>query len=49
MFGAIKTSGADAYMDLTNRISDSKKLNDADKTLRLKQLSDVNKDILEQM
>ena len=39
----------DAYMDMTNRISDSKKLNDADKTARLKQLSDVNRDILEQM
>ena len=40
---------SDAYMDLTDRITDSKKLNDADKTARLKQLSDVNRDILEQM
>lgn len=39
----------DAYMDLTERISYSKKLNDADKETRLKQLSDVNRDILEQM
>jgi len=39
----------DAYMDLTNRISDSKKLSDDDKTSRLMQLSNVNKDILEQM
>ena len=39
----------DAYMDLTERISYSKKLNDPEKETRLKQLSDVNKDILEQM
>jgi RecT family len=39
----------DAYMDLTNRISDSKKLSDEEKTSRLMQLSSVNKDILEQM
>ena len=44
-----KNEWPDAYMDLTDRINDSKKLNDADKTARLKQLSDVNKDILEQM
>jgi len=39
----------DAYMNMTNRISDSKKLSDDDKTSRLMQLSNVNKDILEQM
>lgn len=39
----------DAYMHLTDRISDSKKLTDDEKMDRLKQLSTVNKDILEQM
>jgi hypothetical protein len=39
----------DAYMDLSDRISGSKKLSDEEKTSRLMQLSNVNKDILEQM
>lgn len=39
----------DAYMELTERISDSKKLTDDEKTDRLKQLSSVNKDIMEKM
>ena len=40
---------SDAYMDLTDRISDSKKLTDEEKTDRLKKLSDVNKDIMEKI
>jgi hypothetical protein len=42
-------SWPDAYMELTDRISDSKKLSDDEKTSRLIQLSSVNKDIMEKM
>ena len=44
-----KDQWADAYMEMTERISYSKKLKGEEIESRLKALSDVNKDILEQM